>query len=150
MILFGPSGTGKTEFCKSLFKSMNYETVLVRDMNALGNIDIGRNQALLFDDISLSKKTREEKIHCFDLENDSQLRILYGVARIPASIPRAFTTNKIDRVVGSTDLSAIPEEISRRITAINIDKSLMISVERTITVTEKIKISTKDFNKDKE
>ena len=93
LILYGPSGTGKTEFCKSLFKSMNFETLLVRDINALGNIQIGENLALLLDDISLASRTREEKIHFFDLENNSPLRILYSVVVIPAGTPRAFTTN---------------------------------------------------------
>jgi hypothetical protein len=93
LILYGPSGTGKTEFCKSSFKSMNFETFLVRDINALGNIQIGENLALLFDDISLASRTREEKIHFFDLENNSPLRILYSVVVIPAGTPRAFTTN---------------------------------------------------------
>ena len=93
LILYGPSETGKPEFYNSLFKSMNFKTLLVRDIDALGNIQIGENLALLLDDISLASRTREEKIHFFDLKNNSQLRILYGVVVIPAGTPRAFTTN---------------------------------------------------------
>lgn len=76
LILHGPSGTGKTEFCKSLFKSMNLEVIFIRDINALGKLDIGENVGLIFDDISLHNRTREELIHLFDLENHSQLRVL--------------------------------------------------------------------------
>jgi hypothetical protein len=72
---------------------MNFETFLVRDMNSLRDMQIDENIALLFDDISLANKTREEKIHIFDLENNSPLRILYSVVVIPAGTPRAFTTN---------------------------------------------------------
>lgn len=125
LILYGPSETGKPEFYKSLFKSMNFKTLLVRDMDALGNIQIGENLALLFDDISLTSKTREEKIHCFDLRNSSQLRVLYGIADIPAGTPRAFPTNAID-------LDTIPEKIIRRITTVNIHKSLRRQIKLSI------------------
>ena len=37
-------------------------------------------------------------------------------------------------MVGSIDLNAVPEEITRRITAINIDESLKTSVKRSITL----------------
>ena len=141
LILYGPSGTGKTEFCKSLFKSMNFDTFLVRDINALANKQIEENTALLFDDISLSNKSREEKIHIYDLENNSQIRVLYGIAYIPAGTPRAFTTNKIDRLVGTIDLSAMPEEIARRLVLIKVNNSLKISVKGNINFTAEIEIS---------
>ena len=104
---------------------MNFKTLLVRDIDALGNIQIGENLALLLDDISLASRTREEKIHFFDLKNNSQLRILYGVVVIPAGTPRAFTTNAID-------LDTIPEEIIRRITTVNIHKSLRRQIKLSI------------------
>lgn len=100
---------------------MNFKTLLVRDMDALGNIQIGENLALLFDDISLTSKTRKEKIHCFDLRNSSQLRVLYGIA----GTPRAFPTNAID-------LDTIPEKIIRRITTVNIHKSLRKQIKLSI------------------
>jgi hypothetical protein len=111
---------------------MNFETFLVRDMNSLRDMQIDENIALLFDDISLANKTREEKIHIFDLENTSQVRVLYGIAIIPASTPRAFTTNKLDRVIGSINLDEIPKEIDRRITAVNIEEPLKICLKRTV------------------
>jgi hypothetical protein len=131
LVLYGPSGTGKTEFCKSLFKSMNFDTFFVRDINSLADKQMEENTALLFDDISLANKSREEKIHMYDLENNSQIRVLYGIAYLPAGTPRAFTTNKIDRLVGTIDLNAVPEEISRRLVLVNIKKSLKISMKFT-------------------
>ena len=111
---------------------MGYNTTLVRDINALGNLQMREDLALLFDDISLAKRTREEKIHIFDTENTSQIRILYGVAIIPSNIPRAFTTNKLDRVIGSIDLNEVPKEIARRVTAVNIEEPLPLKLRLTI------------------
>jgi len=98
--------------------------------------------ALLFDDISLAKRTREEKIHIFDTENTSQIRILYGVAIIPSNIPRAFTTNKLDRVIGSIDLNEVPKEIARRVTAVNIEEPLPLKLR--LTISAKIEITFPD------
>ena len=138
LILFGPSGTGKTEFSKSMLKSMNFDTIFIRDTNAVKELDAGiRNPALLFDDISLCGKTREQKIHFFDLENTPQLRILYAIVDIPSGTPRVFTTNKLENLIGIE----VPEEIRRRVHLVKVDKPLMIRVKRSLTVTEEIEIS---------
>jgi len=101
LILWGPTGTCKTEFTKSLLKSMNLESLLIRNIHAFRDVRIGPGTALLFDDVSLADKTREELIHYFDLENGTQLRVMYGTIDIPPGTPRAFTTNDISRVIGS-------------------------------------------------
>jgi hypothetical protein len=80
---------------------MNLETLLIRNVHAFKDVRIGADTALLFDDVSLVNKTREELIHYFDLENGSQLRVMYGTIDIPPGTPRAFTTNDISRVIGS-------------------------------------------------
>jgi hypothetical protein len=117
---------------------MNLKTLLIRNVNALKDVRIETNTALLFDDISLAGKTREELIHYFDLENGTQLRVLYGIVDIPPGTPRAFTTNHINRVIGSVP---VPTEIARRITIVNVAESLKLSLTRTTTtVTEKIEI----------
>lgn len=147
LILFGPSGTGKTEFSKSVLKSMNLNTIFIRDTNAVKELDAGiKNPALLFDDVSLSNKTREQIIHILDLENTSQLRILYAITDIPSGTPRVFTTNKLEDVIGSIDLNEVPKEIARRVHLVNIDKSLIIRIKRSITLTEEIEISNQKSN----
>ena len=55
---------------------MNLDVIFIRDINALGKLEIGENVGLIFDDISLHGRTREELIHLFDIENHSQLRVL--------------------------------------------------------------------------
>lgn len=76
LVLYGPSGTGKTEFCKSLIKSMNRESVFVRTRHALLESEIRDNRIVLFDDVSLADLTKEKKVHYFDTENNSQMRVM--------------------------------------------------------------------------
>jgi len=137
LILCGPSGTCKTEFTKSLLKSMNLETLLIRNVHAFKDVRIVAGTALLFDDISLVDKTREELIHYFDLENGTQLRVMYGTIDVPPGTPRAFTTNDITRIIGS---GSIPTEITRRITIVHVSKSLKLSITKTTTLIEKIEV----------
>lgn len=118
---------------------MNLNTVFIRDINAIKELEVGiKNPALLFDDISLFKTTREQKIHIFDLENTSQLRVLYAAVDIPNGTPRVFTTNKLEEIIGINPT----EEIIRRLHLVKIDKPLKISIERITktvkTVTERI------------
>ncbi len=67
--------------------------MLIRDINALGHQSITPDTGLIFDDLSLKYESREVKIHHFDIENESQIRVLYKVVIIPKGTPRIFTTN---------------------------------------------------------
>ena len=63
---------------------------------------------------------------------------MYGIIDTPPGIPRAFTTNDVNRVIG---LGSIPAEIARRITIVNVPEFLKLSIKRTTTVIEKIEIN---------
>ena len=65
---------------------------------------------------------------------------MYGIIDTPPGIPRAFTTNDVNRVIG---LGSIPPEIDRRVTIVNVPESLKLSLTRTTTVIEKIEIEKK-------
>jgi hypothetical protein len=82
---------------------MNKDVKIIRDINELGNLTITENTGLLFDDISLFHLSRESKIHLLDLETTSQIRILYGIATIPACTARIFTTNNLDSLFCGKD-----------------------------------------------
>jgi len=135
LILHGKSGTGKTELAKSIIKHIGKEPVLIRDVNVLGYENIDSNVGLIFDDISLKDKTREVKIHYFDTENESQLRILYKVAIIPKEVPRIYTTNVLEDLLCEPFNKTIPLELSRRVKTVEIKKCMQIDLERTTTAT---------------
>ena len=82
LILYGRTGTGKTELAKSIFKHLGRKYLLIRDKNVLGHHSITSDTGLIFDDLSLKNESREVKIHHFDIENESQIRILYKVVII--------------------------------------------------------------------
>lgn len=120
---------------------MNYRVMLIRDVNVLLNSDITEGTAIIFDDVSLDGKTREEKIHFFDLENTSDVNVKFGYGTIPGGTPRIFTTNDLYNIIGEKNPRHAPEEFLRRLLLVNIEKSLRIHMKRSVTVTEEIEIS---------
>lgn len=143
LILHGQSGTGKTELAKSIVKHIGKKPVLIRDINILGHENINTDTGLIFDDISLRDVSREVKIHHLDTENESQIRVLYKVVRIPKNTIRIFTTNVLENLVCEPFSNSIPSEIARRVSIVEIKKCMQIDVEKTTTVVENYKISLK-------
>ena len=94
LVLYGPSGTGKTELAKSLLKSMGLDYIVIGDKNSLKNLDLSLHQAILFDDMNFEPIAREEFIALLDTANGGDVRILYNVVTIPGDIARVFTTNR--------------------------------------------------------
>lgn len=96
LFLTGASGTGKTEMIKSLLsEKYGKENVLrVTDLEGLRKLHTGSYAAVIFDDINVDTRTAEEKISLIDVENASDVRILYNSVSLPAGMPRALLTNK--------------------------------------------------------
>jgi len=108
---------------------MKKDVKIVRDINELGNITITENTGILFDDISLFYLSRESKIHLLDLETTSQIRILYGIATIPASTARIFTTNDLNSLFSGKEYMGHPKELIRRAKLVSIDTCMKLRVE---------------------
>jgi hypothetical protein len=116
LILYGPSGTGKTELAKALMHERDLKCLFVRDKNALKEFKANYHKAVLFDDIDPDDFTREELIHLIDEENDSQIRVLYGYVMIPADTVRIITTNRVEAY------TRFGEPITRRVELVKISK----------------------------
>ena len=99
LILFGETGTGKTELAKALMHEKSVKYLLIRDKEGLKEFRKGFHSGLIFDDIDATKLTREELIHLLDTENESQIRILYGYMTLQEDLIRIFTTNYITRLL---------------------------------------------------
>lgn len=120
LIMFGPSGTGKTELAKSITSSLGLKTLFVREKEALKKFG-SYHKAIIFDDLNLSKFEREELINLTDMDNISQVRCLYGTVFIPPRTLKIFTTNLIDPYL------AYGKVITRRVLIVEIPKLLPAS-----------------------
>lgn len=87
--ILGPSGTGKTEYAKSMFD----HPLVVRHIDALKNFKPGHHDVIIFDDMSFLHWPRTSCIHIVDLANPSDINVKYGTVRLPAGLPRIFTSN---------------------------------------------------------
>ena len=142
LVLWGPNETGKTELTKCIIQKLGKKPLLIRDIHMLGVRNIRTDMGLIFDEISLQESSLKVKIHYFDMENETHLRVLYKVVRIPKRTVRIFTTNNWVRLLCNFNNNYVPEELKRRIEKINIEKFMVMSMKRTPTVTEEINIST--------
>ena len=123
---------------------MKKDVKIIREINELGKITITENTGLLFDDISLFHLPRESKIHILDLETTSQIRILYGIATIPASTVRIFTTNNLDSLLCGKEYMWYPKELIRRVKLVSIDTCMKLRIEE---IEEKTIINETEYSK---
>jgi Geminivirus Rep catalytic domain len=86
--LKGPTGTGKTEYAKTLFT----RPILVSNMEDLKKLH-DTHDGIIFDDMSFKHWPRETQIHLVDLENDRTFNVKYGSVTIKRGTPRIFTSN---------------------------------------------------------
>lgn len=93
LVLKGPSNMGKTELAKAALKLLTGKAPLFcRNLNKLRFRD--QHQAFILDDMNLYTMNRCKAIALTDVENESDIRILFGIHTIDAGTPRIFTTNE--------------------------------------------------------
>lgn len=90
LVLTGSTGTGKTQFAKSLFKN----PLIVRHIDKLKVFDPWRHDGIIFDDMSFAHWPRDSCISLCDVEEDSDINVKCGMITIPSGTPKVFTTNR--------------------------------------------------------
>jgi len=90
MLLYGPSGLGKTERALTMFK----RPLLVRSLDSARDYHPDRYDGIVFDDVSLSHLSPEEKIHLLDGDHIGSVRCRYANGTLPKHTKRIFTTNR--------------------------------------------------------
>jgi len=91
IMLYGPSGLGKTERAISLFK----RPLLVRSLDAARDFHPDRYDGIVFDDVNLAHLTPEEKIHLLDSKHQGVVKCRYKNGILPRGTKRIFTTNRV-------------------------------------------------------
>lgn len=90
-ILIGPTGVGKTQWAKRIAPK---PALWVRHIDVLRSFRIGYHKSVIFDDVVFTHYPRESQIHIADVQDEAHIHVRYGVAIIPAGIPRIFTANR--------------------------------------------------------
>lgn len=121
LLLYGPSGMGKTHFALAHFKN----PLLVRHMDRLREFDSEVNDGIVFDDLSFSHYPPEAVIHLLDMELDSEIHIRYTTANIPQQTPKIFTHNTTNPFYKSEVPEPQQQAIERRLKRVHIYKSLV-------------------------
>lgn len=120
ILMYGPSGLGKTERAVSLFK----RPLLVRSLDSARDYHPDRYDGIVFDDVNLSSLSPEEKIHLVDSSYAGVVRCRYSNGIIPPGTKRIFTTNRSPTSFFSSGPSVMEEEqlraVFRRIKIIHV------------------------------
>lgn len=119
LLIYGKSGTGKTELAKVLMEAKGIRYLFVRDIQGLKDFHSSIQKGIIFDDLNLREMERETLIALFDVENSSDIRILYKSVKIPAETLRIFTTNRPQDYLKE-------EALNRRILSVKADKQLFL------------------------
>jgi len=86
----GPTSVGKSTW--ALLHSPK-PSLYVRHLDTLLKFKPQLHKSLIFDDMCFTHLPRETQLQLVDLRNQLQVHVRYGVASIPASLPRVFLSN---------------------------------------------------------
>ena len=131
----GPSALGKTQAIVAFLKSLYGEDFLyIRSLEGLRDFDAIKHATILFDDVDVSKLSREERLGLLDRETPTHVRILYTSVEIPPETNRIFVSNKT-----AIDHLGPQKEVQRRIAALQLSgKDVLIKKE--VKMVQKVKL----------
>jgi len=119
VLLWGPSGTGKTHFAISHFKN----PLIISHIDKLKLISPDHD-GLVFDDMSFKQWPKESIIHLLDTDFERDIHVRYGTVTIPAGTKKIFTHNT-DNPFYNTEIDEEQQKaIERRFRRINIFNKL--------------------------
>lgn len=120
--IWGPTGTGKTNFALAHFES----PLLVRHLDDLKEFDETIHDGIVFDDISFTHVPFQQVLNLTDGDFDSSIHCRFVNAKIPAGTKRIFTHNTEN---GIYPLDCTPEQVAaidRRIVKVFIEHDIKV------------------------
>ena len=137
LFLNGITGSGKTEMMKSILRAKFGEGGVLRitGKEGLARFDAGKHKVIIMDDMEM-EGSAEEKIGLVDVENGTDVRILYGTKYIGPGTGRAILTNlSMDEYFKTESMSEKQKAaIERRCKKVKIKKRVY-KLEVTVTET---------------
>lgn len=89
VVLLGPSGIGKTVWARQKLSQLS--TLLVGHLDDLRKFEVGRHQALLFDEVTFFHIPLKEQIKIVDVDEPRSIHGRYRPSVIPAGVQKIFT-----------------------------------------------------------
>lgn len=120
-LIYGDSGTGKTQYALSHFE----KPLFVTHMDKLKEFDPNLHDGIVFDDISFSHLPVDAIIHILDIDNDRTIHCRFTTAEIPANTKKLFVHNRRDIFKSSHLMTEEQEDaIDRRLYVVHINAPL--------------------------
>lgn len=91
LLIVGEAGIGKTTYAKQM---MPRPILFVSHLEDLRKFKPNFHKSILFDDVTITHMPLPAQIHLVDTENPRSIHVRYGTVRIPAGVPKVFTSNE--------------------------------------------------------
>ena len=92
--IYGPTGTGKTNYALAHFE----KPLLVRHLDDLKSLDPTIHDGVVFDDMAFNHVPFSQVLNLTDSDFDSVIHCRFENAKIPAGMKRVFTHNTLNGI----------------------------------------------------
>lgn len=118
-LVWGDTNLGKTAFVKAHFKN----PLFIRHMDRLREFS-PENDAIIFDDMSFQHLPISTVIYLLDTDDDADIHVRYGVAKIPANTVKVFTHNTPNPFYATTADASQIAAVERRYKSFHVANKL--------------------------
>lgn len=124
VLLWGPGGTGKTEFALAHFE----KPLFVRHIDALRDFRPGFHDGVVFDDMDFSHWPHGSRVHILDMARPAQIHCRYSHAVLPRGTRRIFCSNSRYILEKDSDTVEQKSAIIRRLQIVEVSTPLFGAV----------------------
>jgi len=118
-LVWGDTNLGKTAFVKAHFKN----PLFIRHMDRLKEFTSAYD-AIIFDDMSFQHLPISTVIYLLDTDDDADIHVRYGVAKIPANTVKVFTHNTSNPFYNSQAEASQIAAVERRYKSFHVGNKL--------------------------
>jgi DNA replication protein DnaC len=93
LVLAGPSGTGKTQFCKAFAQDKGHKTLVVSHLEDFKHLT-HQHDCIIVDDANMHTLEATQLLAAIDNQQNKTLRVLYNAVNKKPGLIQMFTMNK--------------------------------------------------------